>query len=131
MLNYLLLKVNRPKLDFDFSRRTAFKVFFTYLMGWVIYGLAFYFLARGLLSSFELPLMVSMGSIVLAYILGLIAFFSPGGLGVRELILQSFLNPYLGAIGAGIVIAARIWSILIEFVVAGIALTIKFKAEDL
>ncbi len=128
--NSIMKIIRRPGIEFSLNRYAASKVFLLYMAAWIIYGIAFYLLTKGLLPDIELPVFAGIGSIVLAYILGLLAFFSPGGLGVRELILQTLLNPYFGSLVAGIVIAARVWSLVIEFMAAGIALLIKIEKRS-
>jgi len=68
--------------------------------GWVGYGLAFWFLGRGLSLSPALSPAVAAGVFALGYILGLLALFAPGGIGVREGVFVALLTPILGAGGA-------------------------------
>lgn len=127
LLNFILKLLKREKTNFEFKKIMAVKVYIIYFISWIIYGLAFYFLIKGLDITSDVPFMVGMGSFVLAYILGLLALFSPGGLGVRELILNSMLTPYMGPVAAGIVVAARVWSLIAEIFSAGIALLLYLK----
>jgi len=127
LLNFILKLLKREKTNFEFKKTMAVKVYLIYFISWIIYGLAFYFLIKGLDITSDIPFMVGMGSFVLAYILGLLALFSPGGLGVRELILNSMLTPYIGPVAAGIVVAARVWSLIAEILSAGIALLLYLK----
>src|SRR5438093_10890795 len=70
------------------------------LAGWLAYGLAFWLLARGLGLPPTLPLATATGVFALGYILGLLALFAPGGVGVRELVFIGLLTPALGSGGA-------------------------------
>ena len=70
------------------------------LAGWLAYGLAFWLLARGLGLPGTLPLTTAAGVFALGYILGLLALFAPGGVGVRELVFIGLLTPTLGSGGA-------------------------------
>ena len=70
------------------------------LVSWGSYGLAFWLLARGLGLSGSLPLTTAAGVFALGYILGLLALFAPGGVGVRELVFIGLLTPTLGSGGA-------------------------------
>jgi len=74
-----------------------------------------------------LPIIPTVGSFILAYQLGYLAFFAPGGIGVRELVITVILTPYLGSITAGIAVAARIWNMVVEIIAATIAWFIKFS----
>jgi len=127
LLNLILRGLKKEKIDFKFKKIMAVKVFIIYFISWIIYGLAFYFLIKGLDGSSNVPFMVGLGSFVLAYILGLLALFSPGGLGVRELVLNALLLPYFGPVTSGIVVAARVWSLITEFIAAAIALLIHIR----
>ncbi|OLB13680.1 MAG: hypothetical protein AUH07_05805 [Gemmatimonadetes bacterium 13_2_20CM_70_9] len=70
------------------------------LLSWVTYGIAFWLLARGLGLPPTLPLATATGVFALGYILGLLALFAPGGVGVRELVFIGLLTPALGSGGA-------------------------------
>lgn len=71
-------------------------------LSWLAYGVAFWCLARGLLgpAGHALPLTTAVGVFAGGYIVGLIALFAPGGLGVREVVFLGLLTPVLGAGGA-------------------------------
>jgi uncharacterized membrane protein YbhN (UPF0104 family) len=127
LLNLILKLLKREKANFEFKKIMALKVYMTYFLSWVIYGLAFHFLIKGLDINSQIPFMVGLGSFILAYILGLLALFSPGGLGIRELVLNAMLTPYFGPVAAGIVVAARVWSLVAEIMAAGIALLLYLK----
>ena len=89
-------------------------------LGWLIYGLSFWLFVRGLLPEPHLPLAVASGIFTLSYILGTLALFAPGGIGVRELVLISLLTPYLGSGGA---VAVSVGSrVLLTVTEAGAAL---------
>ncbi len=66
------------------------------LAAWLMYGLAFRFLALGLLPNDAPSLPLAMGSFAGAYIVGLLAIFAPGGIGIREGMLLVFLTPSIG-----------------------------------
>lgn len=84
-------------------------------LGWLTYGFAFWLLARGLLPAAELPLTTAAGIFTLSYILGTLALFAPGGIGVRELVLISLLTPALGSGGAvAVSIGSRVLLTLTE-----------------
>jgi glycosyltransferase 2 family protein len=85
------------------------------LLSWITYGVAFWLLARGLGLPGALPLTTAAGVFALGYILGLLALFAPGGVGVREAVLIGLLTPAVGAGGAvGLSVASRILLTLTE-----------------
>jgi uncharacterized membrane protein YbhN (UPF0104 family) len=70
------------------------------LVGWLVYGLSFWLLIQGLLPDPRISILTASGVFTLSYILGTLALFAPGGIGVRELVLISLLTPHLGSGGA-------------------------------
>src|SRR5213078_3336284 len=62
------------------------------LLSWITYGVAFWLLARGLGLPGALPVARAAGVFALGYILGLLALFAPGGVGVREVVLIGLLT---------------------------------------
>lgn len=76
---------------------------------WLGYGVAFWLLARGLVGS-ELGLASATGVFAAAYIVGLLAIFAPGGVGVREVVLVALLTP---AVGSGDAITLTVGSRLL------------------
>ncbi len=87
-----------------------------YALGWILQGGAFWVLARGLGQS--MPLFLGVTVFPAAYLLGYLAIFAPAGVGIREGFLIAFLSPILGAGGAFLAVAARLWTLLVELVPA-------------
>jgi len=77
----------------------------------------------------DIPVIAGIGSFVLAYIIGYLTFFSPGGLGARELVLTTVLSPFLGSVAVGLAVAARVWNLISEFIATAIALLIKLEKK--
>ena len=69
-----------------------------YIAGWAAYGLAFFWLARG--TGLDIPLATAITAFSGAYLVGYLAFFAPGGIGVREGGLYVLLMPVLGPQGS-------------------------------
>lgn len=101
-------------------------------VSWVIHGTAFWLLARGLGLGGGLSLPTAAGVFALGYILGLLALFAPGGVGVREVVLISQLTPALGAGGAvALSIASRLVLTLTEVAAPlGVLLITRRAKED-
>ncbi|HEV2148860.1 MAG TPA: lysylphosphatidylglycerol synthase domain-containing protein [Longimicrobiaceae bacterium] len=105
----------RPMLRWEGS--WAEGVGFLLLSGiaWVLYGLAFYLF---LLSFVEvapaaIPAAIAMNG--LAFIVGYLVFFAPGGLGFKEAALAFLLSGLVPtAVAASLAIAARLWTIAAE-----------------
>jgi hypothetical protein len=89
------------------------------VLSWIAYGVALWLLARGLLPDARLPLGQAVGAFTLGYILGVLALFAPGGVGIRELVLVGLLSPSLGGGGAvALSLASRVVLTLLEAVAA-------------
>ena len=74
------------------------------LIGWVLYGVAFWMLAGGLGLDPMPSLPLSIGVFASGYIVGLIAVFAPGGVLVREGVFLMLLEPTMG-VGAATMLA--------------------------
>lgn len=131
IINIILRKLNRQIIDLKISFKTALLVYFGYFFCWLVYGLSFWVLLISISNNSEVPVIPSIGAFIIAYQLGYLAFFAPGGIGVREIVLTTILFPYLGPIAAGISIAARIWNMITEIIAATIAYFIKFPKKEL
>ena len=77
----------------------------------------------------SIPIVAGVGAFVLAYEIGYLAVFAPGGIGARELVLITILTPFLGPVASGLAVAARVWNLVTEFIAALIALLIKFDKD--
>jgi len=76
-----------------------------YLVVWGLYGLAFWTTGRALFAIPVSDLPQYIGVFALAWLAGLVAFFAPGGIGVREAVIAALLAGRLGQADA-IVLAA-------------------------
>lgn len=128
--NWFLKLVRRQPVRMHLSPSTAAQIFFGYALGWAIFGLAFWLFLFSITGKSDLPVSVGVGVFTLAYQIGYLAFFTPGGLGVRELVMTTTLIPFLGPIAAGISVAARLWNILAELLSSAIALSVPLKSDS-
>jgi uncharacterized membrane protein YbhN (UPF0104 family) len=101
------------------------------VLSWGTYGAAFWMLARGLVPDTPLPLTAAIGAFTLGYILGLLALFAPGGVGVRELVLIGLLAPFLGSGGAvAVSVASRLVLTVLEAAAALVTLPLRHRPEE-
>ncbi len=102
------------------------------VLAWVAHGVAFWLLARGLGLPGTLSVVTAAGVFPLGYVLGLLALFAPGGLGVREVVLTSLLAPAFGMGGAvALSVASRVLLTLTEVVAPLVALLVsRHRKED-
>lgn len=125
LINLFLRLIRRPPIVFNIAMRDAVGVYLGYLIGWIIYGLAFWVFLHAVIENPGVPLLVGIGSFIIAYQIGYLAIFTPGGLGARELVMISLLTPYLGPIAAGVAVAARIWNTISDIIASAIALRLR------
>jgi uncharacterized membrane protein YbhN (UPF0104 family) len=93
--------------------------FGTNIVAWVAYGLALLALARGSLPGVALPFGEATGIFAAAYLAGLVAVITPGGLGVREGALVLLLTPLTGSrVALALAIASRVLFTVAELVAA-------------
>ena len=105
------------------------------VLSWGTYGAALWMLARGLIHDaplpLPLPLTTAIGAFTLGYILGLLALFAPGGVGVRELVLVGLLAPFLGSGGAvAVSVASRVLLTLTEAAAALLTLPLRHHPRE-
>jgi uncharacterized membrane protein YbhN (UPF0104 family) len=102
------------------------------LASWLTYGVAFWLLARGLGLPATLSIPTATGVFALGYILGLLALFAPGGVGVRELAFLGLLTPELGSGGAlALSVGSRVLLTLCEAAAPlGVLLMTRRTKED-
>jgi uncharacterized membrane protein YbhN (UPF0104 family) len=101
------------------------------VLSWGTYGAAFWMLTRGLVPDTPLPLTAAIGAFTLGYILGVLALFAPGGVGVRELVLIGLLAPFLGSGGAvAVSVASRLVLTVLEATAALVTLPLRHRPEE-
>jgi len=123
--NFLLKRFGRPVAVFGLDKSVALQAFVGYFIGWIVFGLAFWFFLLSVLGDTAPSMIVAVGLYNVAYQIGYLALFAPGGLGPRELIIGVLLEPFVGPIAPALALVARLWSILIDSSAAIAALGIK------
>jgi uncharacterized membrane protein YbhN (UPF0104 family) len=86
--------------------RVAAKAVPFYALTWVLIGVSFWMTARAFISVSPSDLPLYTGAFAAAWIVGLIAIYAPGGIGVREAILVAILGPRIGGAEALVIAAA-------------------------
>jgi uncharacterized membrane protein YbhN (UPF0104 family) len=123
--NAVLRKLKRPQAVFELDKKVALTIFVGYSVSWIMYGTAFWLFTRAVTNGAGCGLVAAVGAFIVAYQIGYLALFAPGGFGPRELILGVMLAPFLGSIAPAVAIGARLWAIVIESLAALLALAIK------
>lgn len=88
-------------------------------LGWVLLGLGFHLLGRGL-GVLDLPVTTSIAAFTGSYLVGFVTLFSPGGVGTREGTMQTMLEGAGVATGEALVlvVASRLWLTVLEILPA-------------
>lgn len=130
----VLRLLHRPPLDvtLGFGSVLALLCFFT--ADWLVAGAGAWLLARAVtgLGVEALPLVIVANA--LAYVAGMIAFFIPSGIGVREAVLTASLAGRLsGGVALVWALLLRLWVTVVELVfvglVVGIDLLVRRRSE--
>jgi len=116
-----LLKIRLGSDNFDFKNSgnlgalNIFKIMAYYCLAYVVNGMAFFFFIRSLAPLSMSHAMGIVGGVIFANVIGMVAFFAPAGLGVRDGILTMFLGFYFPiGVATVLALAARIWATLAE-----------------
>lgn len=125
-LNYCLKKFGREPVRIGITPRSALKIIAFYSVSWILFGAAFWVLISAAVGRGQVNLLFASGAWATAYAIGFLAFFVPGGLGVREGILGLFFMNVL-PVGVGIIIAgvSRLIVTIIEILCVMISLLYK------
>jgi uncharacterized membrane protein YbhN (UPF0104 family) len=93
-----------------------------YALVWLVLGTAFWLTAKALLHVPVAQLPFYTGALAAAWIVGVVAVYAPGGIGVREGVLVALLHSRLGSADALVVAAAsRVVLTLTDVFAAGVA----------
>ena len=91
-----------------------------YFTSWLLSGITFLLFYRGMGLPGDWGVLISVFPV--SYLIGLLSFFAPGGLGIRELTLSYFLSMYLDPSSAAAVgVMFRLFTTLVEFVLSAVA----------
>ncbi len=114
VLNFGLRLLKREKIDVRISLGRAIALYFAFTLTWFLFGTSFYcFLyGIGIEPSAYWTTVASFGA---AYLIGLLALFAPGGLGIREGVMAVLLPQVIPLRFAALVaVASRLWMTLVE-----------------
>ena len=125
LANGILKRLGRKPAKFKLDKRVALSIFLGYFFGWVFSGLAFWLFLRSVLGTQAPSAIASVGLYNVAYQMGYLALFAPGGIGVREAVMGLLLQAFIGPLGVAVAVMARIWAVVIDSLAALIALAIK------
>ena len=133
IINYLIVPIKRLfKVEIQPIKTNKIIFVYTqmlYFLACIFLGMAMYFLARGI--NMEVPFINIFGimaTISMSLVLGLIAFFTVGGLGVREGTMFFMLKQFSNIEAALILpVVARFLTIIVELLMVIVAIIIGMK----
>jgi len=123
VLNRLARALGKQEVSFNFKTRDTLTWLAIHLLGWVIGGIVMYLLISALqpFPWAALPAIINMTTA--AGLVGLVAFISPSGLGIKELTLAYLLSFYVPLpVAAVLSLLFRLWVIVGDFFWAVLAL---------
>ncbi len=125
LLNWILKKTGREAVTFALDKKVALVIFAGYFCGWTVFGLAYWLFLRGVVGSTAPSVITAIGLYNIAYQVGYLMLFAPGGFGPREAVMGELLKPFVGPLGPALAVVARLWSVVIDSLAAVIALCVK------
>ncbi len=127
-INFIGKRLKRPPVRISGRHHNMLWIMFLYLLGWILYGSAFFLFARSVVTIPIIQMIMYPGIFTASYLVGLIAIFVPGGLGVREGILTALLSSFFPlSIATAIALASRLWFTLAEIICVLIAVRLRSK----
>ena len=125
----LLKLLKRPPLSLPVRYRDILSVVVVFTINWTLLGVGFFLFASALYPM-ELPYLFYLaGSFALASTIGILALFTPAGLGVREAVLVVALSAVMPqGIAIVVTLASRLWMTLGELAAVGaVALAVRVR----
>jgi hypothetical protein len=120
----------RPPLEVTLGFGAVLGVLILFAVDWLVAGTGAWLLARAItgLDVSALPLVIV--AYALAYVAGMIAFFIPSGLGVREAVLTASLARRLpGGVALTWALLLRLWVTAVELVFVGLVVVIELAVR--
>jgi hypothetical protein len=121
LFNGFLRRLNKEPIVLSLSYGDVLWIVFVCLLSWGVGGIGFYLFIDSVYSVPVGSILYLTGALACSSILGLIALFAPGGLGVREgalVYLLSFTMP--GSVAVILSVLTRLWMTLIEIGLIGV-----------
>jgi len=127
----VLHALGRDRLGVELSFGKVGALLCYYVAAWFVAGLACWTLARAVNDAGADLLPTVTVAFAFAFVVGMVAFVFPGGLGVREAVLAAALG---GALGAGVALAwavlLRLWQIAVEVVFVGLVTLVERRSNE-
>lgn len=117
----------RPLPRFDVTYRFVLVTFLRYLAAWVLVASTFVLTARALGATIDRDAaLLLVGALSVSWLVALLAFVLPGGLGLREVLLTSLLELRFGAaFAASLALGFRVGLVVLEVGAFALALALR------
>lgn len=126
VINWGLKLLKKEKISLNYKPRNLLFYLLSYIGCWFLFGFCFLIFIK---SIFPAPFNVYFGvtgAFAGSVTIGFLAFFTPGGIGVREGVLVALLSFYFPApVATLIALLSRLWITLVEVLLFFIALVLK------
>lgn len=124
LIQLALKLLRRPPLQHRLTLPGVLRVISWSALGYTLFGVHLWLLANAQAAPGIEGLLRSIGSFAIAITVGMFAFLSPSGLGVREAVLVAALAPFLASVGGvgaamGIALASRLIFTIADVLAAG------------
>lgn len=120
-INWILTLFRKEPLSLSVAYTDILLILLISILSWAVGGVGFYFFIASFFSASPAHLPFLTGALAFASILGLIALFAPGGLGVREGVLVYLLSHMMPVSVAVILsVLTRLWMTFIEIGLIGV-----------
>jgi uncharacterized membrane protein YbhN (UPF0104 family) len=133
IVNWWMRLFRRQEVTIHISLLNAAELFGLYLITWFLFGLGLWFLANALTpAGFGIYINLTV-VLAIAVVIGFLALFAPGGLGVREGIMVLFLTPIPALpppVPSAIAVGFRIISMIVETIAFGLTWVIKWNSKN-
>jgi glycosyltransferase 2 family protein len=123
---WVLRLLHRPPLKITLGFGAVLGMLCLFTLDWLVAGAGAWLLARAItgLGVDDLPLVIV--AYALAYVAGMVAFFIPSGIGVREAVLAASLSKELpGGVALTWALLLRLWVTIVELVFVGLVVGIE------
>lgn len=127
LLGFVGRLAGREVPRFDVGYRLVLVAFARYLVAWLLVALAFGLFARALGGAVDVErAMLLTGALSVSWLVALLAFVLPGGLGLREVLLTSILElRYGAALAAALALGFRVGLVVLETLAFTVALALR------
>lgn len=122
--------LHRPPLQTTLGFGAVAGLLAYFVLSWFVAGCGAWALARSLTGLDVNALPVVIVAYALAYVAGMVAFFVPSGIGVREAVLTASLAEQLpGGVALVWALLLRVWVTVVELAFVGIVLAVEAGAR--